>query len=462
MRGVIKKAIYGQKETGLFHILTQAAVFGAGLYLSSVLWYAVNKSGALELLGIDGFIFACALLAPVVMIICIYPTTNVLYFDRNIEYLLYYPVKPEIILKTVLFNNFFKLIITTLIVYLPVVFWRVPMRLNWFFCVALTYFAEFFAVQAFVILTMLSVRILPKKIAAFAAAAEQYLYLLVSGFAVSLLHTKKPGVLTGSFWTGAAVLILFAAGSTALYFLSPRLCRRSFVQAYSKTSGLQSKSGGFHKTREKANKIRDVYLFLECRQLFRNKQLLFRAALRGVMTAAVMPRLLGTAGVNAAWIIVSGVIAASNNISSVAYSKDMKDIKSYAVLPLDAAKLTLCKIFVSFAVNQAVVVIFICYASVNMDIPVPLRHLSLYATCVNLICSAAGVLLDYKSASESGGENDISSGNMNRIIVLLLAAVKIAADAVICRRLYLLHMVNLLIIVILYIKVRKIKQFRFT
>lgn len=461
----IKKILLGVKKKNGFDIIMGVVIWIVGIYFSTTLWYLILRLGVLQTLKIDSAVFIYVLLMLCCILFSMFRIPDILYFNKNIEYLFCYPITSKLIITPVVSHYCLKQFIISFLLFIPMVLLKVPSKYHLLGCFIAICISELIIIRAALLISLITILLSGKKWAGYLLMLEQYAPIAVVAVIINqiTLHSDQLYLIK---------LVEFACSGKGLFYLTVILLtiiqvylylyRNKYETAYFKVNGYKISINKIYKS---AHKIKHAYLFLEVRQIMRNKTLLFNAFFKtGIVVLILFKVIIGRfdrINEEMLYIILACLIAALNNISVTAYSRDWEDVKMYHILPIKLNRVFYSKVFISFIINQLLIAVYLLYIMFFQSTDT--MQLFLYATSMNFLCSFLGVLLDYQSPSKKSSINEMVHGNLNRIIVLIITLIKLGTDLTIIRffDLSTLHIVNICAILILTIysqKILKIKR----
>lgn len=175
-------------------------------------------------------------------------------------------------------------------------------------------------------------------------------------------------------------------------------------------------------------KLRHPYLLLEWKRISRNRTLIFYSNVKNLLTVCLLYHMLAQGlslpasfSTAASAMLLLTCCSAINTLSSTAYSSD-PNRAAYAYLPLCSRRIFLYKTLLSalFGVPTIVLFWFVFFLFNDSALSTALLAL-LYGLLMNVLCAWLGVFCDDKMPRTVTSTNALLHGNLSKVIVLFAA-----------------------------------------
>ncbi|AEY67388.1 hypothetical protein [Clostridium sp. BNL1100] len=438
MNRAVRNILFGKRQSLPITLICCVV----GMYISYFIWYVIGNSAAFSLLNCNYLEILTLICFSISFFIVSYKFIDDLYFNSKIADLMYLPIRIIDIFRIILRKNMSYQLIAIVMIYFPSTF---IFNVKW---------GEFFQslVLSIFLTAMLDFTILIISLSiCMASSVKNIGYRLITlqyscflGYAFFIkqiifsivFHQKSYTYNIWSFIVKLSMLklMIMCVIAFVLLIISIKLFLISYINTYYKVSSF--------KRRKKKNSqkgiviIKDTYLFIELKRIIRKKEILFYSNLKSVITIIIVTKILlnkissfNTEYANVNYMIIVTLISSINAISTTSFSSDKENISYFKVIPINFKKLFRAKVFVSFMINELLIVI---YTVIRLIIEVQdLRSiplLILYSTIINYICAWLGVYLDYSAPIKSNSDNELLHGNPNKLGVVIFGGLILFAE----------------------------------
>ncbi|MGO1371545.1 MAG: hypothetical protein ACTHVE_06775 [Senegalia sp. (in: firmicutes)] len=219
----------------------------------------------------------------------------------------------------------------------------------------------------------------------------------------------------------------------------------------------------------KLKKIKNEYIFIEYLFLWRNKKFLLFSLMRTVLLVIIISRLFMSTfnkflkdDMYFSIITIIILISSFNLFNVTAYSRDLKQLDRFNVLPIKKEKIFYNKVLVSFLINIILSLIILIIAIISFNVfNFKIVSIFLFIIIYSLISSILGVLMDKLSPiKEYDSINELVRNNYNSIIMFLLGIV-FTAIIYISQKIfgvYFIDIINIILLIFIWLLNNTIKK----
>lgn len=437
MRRILRKVLLNKKKSDKNEYLIDIIFLIVGLYFSYILWYLVKESNLLSIIKLDMITLAGTFNIIVAFVLSMLKYPKLLFFNNIVSELFFHPIRPKtILILSLQYNTIIQLGIT-LVIFLPLFlisnYSKYVLIMGLAFHILLVFIINLVVLNTIIIVGKLT----PRKLTGYFLILLQYIPILGTAVLIRIIlvnfnELRNLNWMLDMLKNNSIIFYLLAVVLLVIcLIIMLKLYDHMYERTYYKVSSFKLSRKLIRDN--KFIKIHNAYIFLEIKQILRNKELLFNAIIRSILVTVVLTKLLlgkltyWNPQLDVySWIIIIAIIAAMNSISVTAYSRDIISLEVYRLLPVDMQKVFHSKVVISFLINQILILIYIIYEVISQATGI--LQLFCYATSINYVCSWIGVLLDRDNLNYKSNTNELLHGKFSRICVMLFALVKVIID----------------------------------